>query len=191
MGQDECEHLVHQHADRLPTFIAALGRSGAEPAALDTGRGPRLEADEQLAQRLTETEAALGNPEGVERSSADSRDGGEHLVDYLNLRDEVQNRRRDRFAPVAYQPPEWITGTLGERPADHDRRAAWDRVVDRVLRYRTDQQIPDEAPDLLGPQPPSSDIDERVAWIATRRAIEGDLRHLILPESPELAAIGR
>ncbi|MCL1692789.1 MAG: relaxase domain-containing protein [Actinomycetia bacterium] len=188
---NDCTHLTHQHPDRIPALIAALGRTAAEPAALDTGRGPRVEADERLAQRLSEVKAALGNPEGGRRSSVGGRDGGEHLVDYLNLHDEVQNRHRDRFAPVAYQPPEWITDTLGERPADHNRRAAWDAVVDRVLRYRTDQEIPDEASELLGAQPPSSDIDKRVAWIAARRAIEGDLRHLISQESPEPAAIGR
>ena len=64
-------------------------------------------------------------------------------------------------------------------------------MVDRVLRYRTDQEIPDETADLLGPPPPSRDIDERVAWIAVRRSIEGDLLHLTLSESPELAGIGR
>ena len=188
---DECTHLTHQHPDRLPALVAALGRGAAEPAALDTGRGPQVEADEQLAQRLAEAEAAFGNPEGGKRSPVDGRCGGDHLVDYLNLHDEAQNRRRDRHSTIAYQPPEWITGTLGERPADHDRRVAWDRVVDRAMRYRTDQKIPDEAPELLGTQPPSTDIDKRVAWIAVRRAMEGDLRLLTLAQDRERNAISR
>lgn len=188
---DECTHLTHQHADRLPALVAALGRSAAEPAALDTGRGPRVEADEQLAQRLAEAEAALGNPEGDKRSPPDGRCGGDHLVNYLTLHDEAQNRRRDRRSTIAYQPPEWITGTLGERPAGDERRAAWDSLVDLVVRYRTDQEIPDEAPELLGTQPPSRDIDKRVAWIAVQRAMRDDLRLLTLAQDRERNAISR
>src|SRR5665811_1197864 len=32
---DDCTHLTHQHPERLPALITALGRTAAEPAALD------------------------------------------------------------------------------------------------------------------------------------------------------------
>ncbi len=171
LGDDECEHLTHQHLARIPAFIAALGRTATEPAALDTGRGPEIFNDEQLAH----IETTLGVSEAEGLSQTDDGSESELFVDYVNLRREVQDRHRDRVATVAYQPPEWVIDTLGERPADHETCTAWDAIVDRVLRYRTDQGIRDEATDLLGPQPPSSDADTRVAWIAARRDIERDL----------------
>ncbi|MGB5381299.1 MAG: hypothetical protein WBO25_09925, partial [Acidimicrobiia bacterium] len=188
---EECTHLTHQHPDRLPALIAALGRTAAQPAAVDTGRGPRTLTDDELGQRLGQIEAALGAPEAEDASPADDGDRSESIIDYLDLHDETHNRHRDRLATIAYQPPEWITDTLGERPAEHDRRVAWDAVVDRALRYRTARGIPDEEPNLLGPTPPSSGINQRVAWIATRRAIESDLRRLTPPNGQELSAIGR
>ena len=95
------------------------------------------------------------------------------------------------MATVGCQPPQRVIDNLGERAADHDRRAVWDAVVDRALRYRTDHDIPDEAPDLLGPQPRSSDVIQRVAWIAARRATESDLRRLTLTQVHRRSAIGR
>jgi hypothetical protein len=191
LGDDECEHLAHQHPDRLPALIAALARTATEPAALDTGRGPKILTDAQLEQRLADAEVELAASDAGGPSPARDGDGSELVVEYVNTRREVQNRDKDRLASVSYQPPEWVTDTLGERPANPDRRAAWDAVVNRALRYRTDHGIPDDAPDLLGPQPASSDIDKRAAWIAARRAVEGDLRRLMSPLDQGRSAIGR
>jgi hypothetical protein len=190
-AQDECTHLTHQHPEKIPALIAALARTAAEPAAIDTGRGPRTLGDEQLEHRLAQIEATLGVPEAKGPSPAVGSGETERLIDYLDLHRESHNRHRDRLATVAYQPPEWVTDTLGERPAEPDRGAAWDAIVDRALRYRTQHEIPDEAPDLLGPQPNSSDVAQRVAWITTRRAIENDLQNLTSPQDRGLAAIGR
>jgi len=65
----------------------------------------------------------------------------ESFIEYLNLEREIRDRHRDKLATLTYQPPEWITNDLGERPADHNRRGAWDAVADRSLRYRTDHGI--------------------------------------------------
>jgi hypothetical protein len=191
LGNDECEHLTHQHPERIAALIAGLARAATEPAALDTGRGPKILTDGQLGQQLADMEDELGVSEAEGLSLATDGDASEPFIQYLNLHREIRARHRDKLATFAYQPPEWVTDTLGERPADHDRRAAWDAVVDRAIRYRTDRGIPDDAPSLLGPKPPSSDIDQYVEWIAARRATQRDLRLLMMEQDRERSAIGR
>ncbi|MEA2009255.1 MAG: hypothetical protein U9N78_00965, partial [Actinomycetota bacterium] len=178
---DECEHLTHQHPERIPGLIAALARTATKSAALDTGRGPKTVTNEQLAQQLAGVGVEPGANGGDEESS----------IEYLELEREIQARHSDKLATVAYEPPDWVTNTLGERPADHDRRAAWDVVVDRALRYRTEHGIPEDAADLLGPQPPSSDVLQRVAWIAAQRATQCDLRLLTTEQEQGRSAMGR
>ena len=191
LDHDECTHLTHQHPERIPALIAALGRTAAEPAALDTGRGPRTVTDEELEQRMTDLKATLGTPEAAGMSLGDGDGRSDLLIDYVDMHREAQARHRDRLAALTYEPPGWIIDTLGERPAKPGRRAAWDAIVDRAFRHRTEQGIPHDAPNLLGPEPPSSEFDKRVAWIAASRAVERDLRHLRSSEGQELRAIGR
>ncbi len=190
MSQEECEHLAHQHPDRLPALIAALARTATEPAALDTGRGPKTLTDERLKQRLVnvKTELAVSGVEGLSPVADDV--AKEPLVECLNLELEIRNRHRDRLATVAYQPPDWVTNTLGERPADHERQTAWDAAVDRALQYRTEHGIPEDVVDLLGPPPPSTDIIQRVSWIAAKRAAQRDVR-LLTGQERRRSAIGR
>ena len=187
---DECTHLTHQHSERFPALIAALGRSATEPAALDTGRGPQTLTDQQLDGRLADLKAALGAPEAEGLLLVTDGTGRELLIDYLKTHREAHARHWDRLAALSYEPPGWIVDTLGERPDDPDRRAAWDGVVDRALRYRTEQGIPDETPELLGPEPASSDVEQRVAWIVARRRVERDLPRLEA-ERTSVAAVCR
>jgi len=168
---DECNHLTHQHPERVPALIAALGRTAAQPAALDTGRGPRTLKDEELDERLAQLKAALGAPEAEGLSPVAAGDRSELLIEYTKTHREARHRHQDRLATLAYQPPEWVTDTLGERPADPDCGSAWDAIVDRALRYRTEQGIPHEATDLLGPEPSSGDVKQRVAWLTARRDV--------------------
>lgn len=175
LGKDECTHLSHQHPDRVSALIAALGRNAAEPAAIDTGRGPRTLTDEQLEQRLADLEAALGISEAEDRPQVAVGDQSKLLVEFLNVHREARARHQDVLAVLAYEPPEWIVGILGDRPAEPVRRAAWDAILDRALCYRTEHKIPDEAPDLLGPEPPSGDLGERIAWLTARRDVVRDL----------------
>ena len=178
LDQDECTHLTHQHPDRVSALLAALGRTAAEPAAVDTGRGPQTMTDEDLDQRLAELEAALGTPEAKGLSPVAGHDQKKLPVEYINLHGEANARHRDRLATLAYEPPKWVIDTLGERPVDPDRRAVWDAVVDRALRYRTEQRIPDEAPELLGPIPSSRDVEQRVVWMTAHRDARRDLTKL-------------
>jgi hypothetical protein len=191
LGNDECEHLTHRHPERISALIAALARTATEPAALDAGRGPRTLTDEQLEQRFAEVEDELAESDAGGLSPGADDVPKEPFFEYLSLEREIRDRYRDRLATLAYQPPEWVTGNLGERPADHDRRAAWDAVVDRAFRYRTDHGIPDDSLDLLGAQPPGSNINKRVAWIAARRAMQSDLRLLTMEQEHGRSAIGR
>jgi hypothetical protein len=191
LGNDECEHLTHQDPDRITALIAALARTATGPAAIDTGRGPKILTDEQLEQRLAEVEDELAESDVGSMSPGADDVPKEPFIEYLDLEREIRDRHRDRLATLAYQPPEWVTGNLGERPANPERRAAWDAVVDRAFRYRTDLGIPDDALGLLGPQPPGSDIHKRVAWIAARRAVQRDLRLLTMEQELGRSAIGR
>lgn len=191
LGSDECEHLTHQHPERIEALIAGLARTATDPAALNTGRGPKILTDEQLAQRLAEVEDELAISGAGGLSPAADGGAKEPIIEYLNLEREIRDRNRDEFATIAYQPPDWVTNTLGERPADPECRAVWDTVVDRALRYRTEHGIPDDASDLLGPQPASSDISTRVSWIAAERATQRDLRLLTTGQEHGRSAIGR
>jgi hypothetical protein len=175
MSQEECEHLAHQHPDRLPAFIASLGRTATEPAAVDAGRGPEVLAGEDLNERIIEVARGLHGGGGAP-SEADDQVG--QLVEYVTLRREAKARHRDRVAAVTYEPPEWVIDTIGERPAEPDRRAAWDRIVDRVLRYRHEHGVPDETAGLLGPEPPRDSTVDRMAWVIAERDIERGLRQL-------------
>ena len=186
---DECTHLTHKHPDRITALIGALSRSAAESAAIDTGRGPRTVTDQELEYQITDLKAALATPkaEGLPRLTGD---GSQLLINYVDTHREAHARHRDRLATLAYQPPEWVTNTLGERPDDPDRQAAWDAIVDRAVRYRTEQRIPDQAADLLGHEPTSSNIKQRVAWLTARRLIERDLSRLTAERS-RVAAVFR
>ncbi len=50
ISQEDCEHLAHQYPDRLAALITALGRSDAEAAAVDTGRGLPSSTDGQCVE---------------------------------------------------------------------------------------------------------------------------------------------
>jgi hypothetical protein len=178
LGKDECTHLTHQHPNRFPALIAALGRTAAEPAAHDTGRGPRILTDNQLNQRMASLEARLTRSEVNDPGQGDLGAHQELLVHYVNLRDEVIARHQDHFAVIAYELPGWIIDAIGERPAEPNCRHVWDRIVDRVLRYRISYNISDSIVDALGPRPPSFEVEQRTAWIATHRAVERGQRTL-------------
>ena len=176
LNESECTHLTHQHPDRLPALITALGRTAAEPAASDSGRGPGTITDGQLDERLAALEAELELREAT--GPVDGRD--DLLAEYIALRQEARARHQDRLDAIAYEPPGWIVAAIGERPSEADLRFAWDEIVDRVLSYRIEHEIPDEVPDLLGPEPPSAEVGRRVEWLRTRRAVERYVPNVVM-----------
>jgi len=187
LTEGECMHLTHQHSERLPALITALGRTAAEPAASDTGRGAEATTDRQLNERLAALEAQIklrGATEPVDR-----RD--DLLASYFALYQETRARHRDRLDVIAYRPPRWIVDAIGERPAEPDRRAAWDRIVDRAVHVLTELEVPDDACNLLGPEPPSRDVARRATWMVARRSMEEDLRALNGPSDRRLGAVAR
>ncbi len=174
LNESECTHLTHQHPERLPALIAALGRTATEPAASDSGRGPRTITDGQLNERLAALEAQL-----EQRGATKPVDGRDDLLaSYIALHQETRARHRDRLDAIAYEPPEWIVDVIGERPTEPNRRAAWDRIVDRAVHVRTNLKVPDDAQNLLRPKPPSRDVIGRATWMVARRSVEEDLRQL-------------
>ncbi len=186
----DCTHLAHQHPDRLPSLIAALGRTAAEPAALDSGRGPRILTDRHLEERIADLEGKLRS----EAHGHSQVSGGGHeelVIEYFRLHREAHARRRDRLAALSYEPPRWIVEAIGERPSQSDRREAWDRIVDRAEAYRTDHGVAEEAVELLGPEPGSQDIAQRAAWSAARRGIEANLHNLMGTRGRGTGAIAR
>ncbi len=187
VNESECTHLTHQHPDRLPALITALGRTAAEPAASDSGRGPRTITDAELQARLVDLESQLEL-----RGATRLVDGGDDLLaSYIALHQETRARHRDRFDALAYEPPGWIVDAIGERPSEPDRRAAWDRIVNRAVYVRTDLEVPDDARNLLGPEPRSRDVARRATWMVARRSIEEDLRELNGSDGRDLDAIAR
>ncbi|MEX1005806.1 MAG: MobF family relaxase [Acidimicrobiia bacterium] len=191
IDESECTHLTHQHPERLPALIASLRRTAAERAALDTGRGPQNLSDKQLNQRIAELDVLLA------RSAATTpRPGriGAHesaLVKDVDLHREVHARHRDRLAAIAYEPPRWIVDAIGERPAEANRRYAWDRIVDSVVRYRASYNVPDDSAHLLGPTPPSVEVEQYAAWITAHRAVERVQHTLIADTVHGIEAPGR
>lgn len=145
LDEAECRHLTHPHPDRMQALIAALGRTSAEPAAVDTGRGPRTLTDEQLARRLGELEGRLNGPADESATQQGTGDRGALVAEYVALRHEKTARHRDRLAPVSYEPPVWIVETFGERPADARCRRAWDATVELALRDRDARGLVDAA----------------------------------------------
>ncbi|MEX1093414.1 MAG: AAA family ATPase, partial [Acidimicrobiia bacterium] len=187
-SQDECEHLAHQHPDRLPALIAALGRTAAEPSAVDTGRGPRETGDDELVEGIAQVEDRLRN-EG--RASSNRADRVAALVEYVTLSREAEERHLDRLDNVQFHPPEWVVEEIGERPSEPDRRTAWDRIVDRAVRYRTEYQVGEDSSGLIGTPPASGEVERRTAWIVAHRHMAEDLSSLMPPESRRIGALTR
>ncbi|MGH9052672.1 MAG: MobF family relaxase [Acidimicrobiia bacterium] len=162
LSEEQCSHLPHQQVTDLGALVAALGQTDAQTAAIDTGRGPETLTDAQLDQRRQALKAALvaRNAAGHRRGDI-PRDTCDELVEYLTLKREAEARHRDRLAAIAYHPPSWIADTLGERPAEPRRAAAWDRIVDLTFRHRSQYGIADDSPDPLGPAPPSPKLPRR------------------------------
>ncbi len=179
LNGSECTHLTHQHPDRLPALITALGRTASEPAALDCGRGPRTLTHEQLSRRLAVVYEELKVPP-EERTPTVNEVQRDLLVEYVALRAESEARHRDDLAVIAYEPPRWIVNAIGERPADRGPQVVWDRISDTALTYRVYHRVPEDSSGLLGPAPPSHDVADRIAWLSAQRKIEEDrtrLRH--------------
>ncbi len=187
LNESECNHLTHRHPERLPALITALGRTATEPAASDSGRGPRTITDGQLSERLAALEAQLELREAT--GPVDGRD--DLLADYITVRQETRDRHRDRLDAIAYEPPGWIVDVIGERPPEPDRRAAWDRIVESVLRYRTSHNVSGDFAHLLGPKPPSVHVEQHAAWISAHRAVEREQHTLSADTAHGIEALGR
>jgi len=172
---EDCTHLAHERPDEIVRLAATLGRSEAQAAAIDTGRGPQTIDDDQLRQRLDEIEAAIDTSTD---DPAQPRHDLAQVVEYADLTNETEARHRDGLAAITYQPPSWVAETLGERPATPTERVAWNRAVDIALRYRTQHHIPEHHTGVPGPRPPSSNLSRYTEWIATRRAIDHHLARL-------------
>jgi YD repeat-containing protein len=76
------------------------------------------------------------------RGATEPRDDRDDLLtDYITLHRETLARHRERLDAITYRPPGWIVGVIGERPAEPDRRAAWNRIIDRAMQVRTDLEV--------------------------------------------------
>lgn len=178
LSHEPCSHLSHEQATGMSALVSALGQTVAQAAAIDSGRGPQTLSAQQVDQRSRVLEAELAASSAGGRLQVASHGHSDELVEYLNLRREAEAHHRDNFAAVSYTPPSWVRDALGERPAEPHRRAAWDRIVHRALRLRSQHGISEDLPGLLGPAPPRSDPEQLAAWIAARRKIARDLQEL-------------
>jgi hypothetical protein len=172
---DDCQHVAHDAPNRVAALVAALGGTSGEPAAHDTGRGPANASDEQLIRTLMDLGSCLNSADDV---PIEGEPQYGTLVAYTRLAMEAKARHQDRLATTAFEPPSWILGAIGERPADPEKRAAWDRIVDCSMRYRGRLRIPEEAEGLIGPMPEGRLVGSRIEWLACHRHLQGDLRVL-------------
>lgn len=169
MDDDECTHVAHEQPDRLPALMTALSRTAAQPAALDSGRGPQLLSDEQLSQRIGE----IGP-----RPSSSRLDNDDAVANYVDLVMESEARIRDRLAELSYSPPSWLVEAIGERPSEPRRRQAWDRVAERSVRYRLAHGVSEDERGVIGQPPESRDMKLRAEWVACSHSMEIDLLEL-------------
>jgi len=172
---EDCGHLAYDQPDRLHRLLDTLQRSSGQPAAVDTGRGPQVLSNSQLANQLREHQQKAGEPRQAE---------DEDLARLAALIVESEARHQDRLAETAYRPPGWVVEAIGERPAHPSHAAVWDRIVDQALAYHYKYGDRD-APSLIDFEPPSKDPSARVAWLRLRRDIAEAGKHL--NRDPELS----
>lgn len=185
IDHEDCVHLTHQHPDRLPALVAALGRTASEPAALDSGRGPQLLSDDELSRTIARLEESLG----AHPDEQIGHDSGGVAGEYSRLVREAEARHRDLVSTFSYAPPPWIVSSVGERPSDHNRREAWDRVVERSLRYREAHGVSENTEGLIGTQPDRRDIAGWAKWKAWHRTVEPDLALLEGGTTPTVGGV--
>lgn len=118
-------------------------------------RWPQTVTDEALDAQLAEMKAALRVPQAEGQLRVVDADASVLLGEYVDMHNEAHARHRDRLAALVYEAPRWIIDTLGERPTKTDSRAAWDAIVDRELRYRTDDGISTRLPTSSAPRHPA------------------------------------
>jgi hypothetical protein len=158
---------------RLAALMPARGswmafrhrHDGLPPTSRDR---PELQVAEFEAEFDDLREKIQDRNEWFERHQAE-------LVERHELQVEQEARLANRLAEIRYRPPQWVTDVLGERPAHPDRWAAWDRVVDRALRYRQRHQIGEDKDGLLGPQPRRDQLTELIDWRRAGRQLAADL----------------
>ena len=200
--------VVHDESERL---VAALARSwersdakclaldladaGERTAALLAGRG---DLDNRLPERLVARADVLRNRREEVRAAARASDGepaarARHDAQKLSVElrsiDTAINAWSAR-SEIA-RPSALMSGAFGERPAEPEARAIWERAVGAVATYRHSQAIPTEEPTLLGPQPSVSEA--RSAWEAAVVLASEAVRTLRLPSEARarLAAVER
>jgi hypothetical protein len=186
IDHEYCIHLTHQLPERLPALVAALGRTASESAALDSGRGPQLLSDDELSQTIV----TLEESRGTHPDEQIGHELGGVAGEYSLLVREAEARHQDRVSTFSYAPPPWIVSSIGERPSDPNSRGAWDRVVDRSLRYREAHGVAEGANGLIGPQPERRDVGDWAEWRAWHRTVEPDLRALDVGTTPTVEAVG-
>ena len=176
-GDDDCQHVAHDAPNRVAALVTALGGASGEPAAHDTGRVPANLSDGQLIRMVAGLSSRLDTANDVPITNDEELQRGA-VLEYTRLAMEAGARHQDRLATTAFEPPPWIVDAIGERPAEPDRRTAWDRIVERAVRYRSAHEVPVGDFGLMGIGPPSTNVEEWVEWLAACRDVENDLSAL-------------
>ncbi len=123
-----------------------------------------LRADRVRLQR------ELGDPDHV-RSE---RDGIENAITRLEREhDRLLDVLADR---IIERRPEWLTDSLGDRPAGDREGETWDRAARGVASYRLEHDVVDQTA-VLGPPPSDRDAHHR-HWEQAAAALERAQRQL-------------
>jgi len=128
--------------------------------------GPAQQNERAAAERVANLVAAVHDRRTAPRW-ADSH--ADDIARHGAILDELDERARVRVRAYRHAaPPRYITSTLGPRPEEKAARAAWDRALHSVERYRARHGFNDPWRPL-GTRPPAHGI---AAWAEARRDLE-------------------
>ena len=138
---------------RYESAVANLERVEEMPRRRRRHEMPNALEREETNRRHLEIELAKGRQMEPPPASTSRQ--------YETVERVLAERREQVVTAARIAPPDYITGELGERPIDPEKRRAWDRGVEGIERYRLEHGITDKD-NALGREPERG--AERSSW---------------------------
>jgi hypothetical protein len=173
-GRTDRLELLREQAAEMERTLAEVSEQRQEleaPRRPDRRELSRLEHNqEMLRDRLERTREELALELSHEPAiDADTR------AQRAATEAELAERRRLVIAADRISPPPYITAALGEKPAEPELLAQWERGIELIERHRQAHRITDRQL-ALGAEPPSG--IERARWERTANRLCGLQRAL-------------
>ncbi len=181
LAREEYAPCQPSHREPLDHIRSAIEREDAQIAATDEAlRAPlqRLPTSE-LVNRRTELEQEIRAATPAERRAAPASSSpapsGAAKAELAMVESILAEHRRLVIAADRISAPAYITETLGEKPQEPRKLAAWERGVEQIERHRQAHGIADRS-STLGAQPPSG--LKRAEWARQRDHLRSLQRQL-------------